>query len=855
MARLTSELVVKLTDQVSGPAAKIAGALNKATGDLAKVKGYKEQSDRLKELARAHELARDKVKSLASALIAADNPSKRMQASYAAATAAVDKLGNKMDWQKARVNAAAGALSAMGVSVKNLAAGEAMLKANIDKATAAIVKQERSAQRWAGRRQAASTIAGGVGLTAGYQGRRFAGKAITSAAEFDIGVRKQRAFTDIGEGDQAGLIAQAKRIGQDTPFTNLDVVKAQTKAMQGLPSGITGKIKAEVAEGILNNVKNYAMVMEADLETSAEAIRSYLQQTNKNIGTKEKALAESNKATNQLVKMAKIGGMSDDDVQGFMKFAAASGTAAGLTPETMMSMAALARRGGLRGDEAGTFVRSAAGKLTSPTKQGRAALSAAGINFDDYVSMPDKLDAGRLEGQFKTDLGKGFTPKVRAKLDTILADKKTIGDRGNFQKAVVDAVSEMFPKTKKGTISAMDSHRIAKSAGTFHKVSAQSVDTERLLNDAFEKKMTLPQLNAWLTDKHGGKGAITQNQWDEFGASRKAIASVGDDPDFAKKKADEIMGGLGGSLNNLKGSVETLILNLGTANEGLLKFSMDGIGKAFDGIANMDNKALQAASALGVLAAGAGAAVGAWTLTKMLLGVGGQGAALTASAVALDGSAAALTAAAARLGVAGSVGAVAGAGGAGTVAAVAGGITAGGVAAVAAIAAGAAVIVQDYKPAGTGVTKGNALPGQEHDDGQKRRRSLNDVYRQRMDEFKKINGDGSDPTAGSPFIPRMDTSSLDAAGTKAGEVKDKLSELNQTVTPTVNLASVLQLESAIDRVLSKMQQVGASAGAAKSAVAGIGTATAGRGRSDVGTATANLSRSRQTNMTDRSYTG
>ncbi|MFC6777222.1 hypothetical protein [Methylobacterium gregans] len=37
------------------------------------------------------------------------------------------------------------------------------------------------------------------------------------------------------------------------------------------------------------------------------------------------------------------------------------------------------------------------------------------------------------------------------------------------------------------------------------------------------KNMTLPQLNAWLTDKHGGKGAITQKQWDEFKAAREQI--------------------------------------------------------------------------------------------------------------------------------------------------------------------------------------------------------------------------------------------------------------------------------------------------------------------------------------------
>ena len=198
------------------------------------------------------------------------------------------------------------------------------------------------------------------------------------------------------------------KIGQDTQFSNLDVVKAQTAAMQGLPAGFNAELRAEIGAGIIENVKNYALVMEADMSEAAEAIRSYLQTTNKDISTKEKALSEANKATNQLVKMAKLGGMNDEDVQGFMKFAAASGTAAGLSSETIMTLAALARRGGLRGDEAGTFVRATAAKLVSPTKQGRLALRAAGIDFNDYVGMPKKLDAGRLESQFQSELGKNF---------------------------------------------------------------------------------------------------------------------------------------------------------------------------------------------------------------------------------------------------------------------------------------------------------------------------------------------------------------------------------------------------------------------------------------------------------------
>lgn len=664
-----------------GKGAKVSAEVDRLTKSLGQAEKQLAALDRIGKVQTSFDSAKTKFQQAGTALrdasramAEADRPTRQLESSLKKAQAAFDGARAAFQRQRSALTEAAGALGKADTSTAALVAEQNRLKAAVDGTTAAIARQlaaeNRQQARRASRREAIGVIAAGTGIVAATRGKDLAKKAIVSAAEFDIGVRKQRAFTDIGEAEQGPLIAQAKKIGQETPFSNLDVVKAQTKAMQGMPAGFGPKLKAEVAQGILENVKNYALVMEADLETSAEAIRSYLLATGKDIGTKEKALTEANKATNQLVKMAKLGGMNDEDVQQFMKFAASSGTTAGLSTETLMSLGALARRGGLRGDEAGVFIRSASSKLVSPTKQGRAALNAAGINFDNYVSMPQKLETSRLETQFKTDMGVKFTPGVRAKLDKILADPKIIGDRGAFTTAVTEAVSEQFGKTKKGTLKPADRVNIAKSAGTFQKLSAGSVDTEQLLDDAMKKDMTLPQLNAWLTDKHGGKGAISQRQWDEFKASRQEIVKAGDDPDFAKTKAQDIMAGLGGSFENLKGSVENLILSLGTANEGILKLSFDKLGAGLDSFASLSTEAKQAASAIGLFAGTATAAVGGWKLLSAVVGAGG----LSGSATALTASAAALDAAAVKLAGGSAVGTAAASAGAA-------GATGGGVAA------------------------------------------------------------------------------------------------------------------------------------------------------------------------------
>jgi hypothetical protein len=644
--------IAKRVDAI-GKSGKMAAGVDRMSKSLEKVQSQMAAIDRYANTRGVFEASRKRLQDAAAAVdrhhktmmtIAAPNRAAG-EAEQRRLGRAVDQASKSYETQRAAVFADRRALEQLGVPIKDATLHQERLRAAVLATNAAMDKQKTRQERRAAvaDRMARTGAIAGAGMIAAHKVKMLSTSAVVAAAEFDIASRKQREFTDISAEDQANILTpQAKKIGQDTQFTNLDVVKAQTKAMQGLPSNLTGRLKAEVAEGILENVKNYALVMEGDLATSAEAIRSYLQTTNKDISTKEKALKEANKATNQLVKMAKLGGMSDEDVQGFIKFAVASGTAAGLTPESLLSLAALARRGGLRGDEAGVFVRAAASKLVAPTKGGRAALNAAGINYSDYVTMPGNLDVGRLENQFKQDLGIGFTPAVREALQKALSDSSVIGDRGAFTQAVTEAVDPLFGKKKDGSMRASDRQKIARSAGTFHKVSAASVDVEALLDKIMSSDMTLAQLNEFFTAKHGGKGAITQRQRDEYVAARNDLKKVGDDPDFAKRKADEIMAGLGGSFERLKGSVENLTLSIGQAWEGTLKPAFEGLGNAMDWISNLPKPVV----AGGALAVGGGMIGGATWLTSKLMG----GFGLSASAVALDSSAAALTAAAARIG-------------------------------------------------------------------------------------------------------------------------------------------------------------------------------------------------------------
>lgn len=621
MGNLKSTLTIKLIDDVSGPAGKIAGALKTAETQV-KALSSAGISGRLgQQLTRLGASAAD-IEKVGGAW-----------KNYAAS----QKLAaSSSDWTRAQSGQVRAWENATITAIRNVVRAEQNLARQQQQLAA------RAARPVVAPRE--GNLGSGLLATAGAYGtQRFGRKSIVSAAEFDIGVRKQREFVDIPKDVQDSLlIPQAKRIGQDTQFTNLDVVKAQTKAMQGLPADFNAQVRAEVGTGIVENVRNYALVMEADLERSSEAIRTFLQTTNKDISSKSKALAEANRATNLMVKMAKLGGMNDEDVQQFMKFGAATGTAASLSDTSLAALGSVGRRGGLRGDELGVFVRAISSKLVAPTSKGLDALTTAGINFNDYTKMPGGLSVNNLELLQKRRFGKGLSDDQRSRLSDILEDGEVVSNRDEFTKQVSEILAESFEKKKDGKTKAQDAQKIAKMVGDFHKLSTESVDSEGLLNAIMTNpKMSIALLNALFTDKHGGKGAILASKWPQFQTDKAELDRVSNDPDFAKRKADEIMGGLGGALERAKGSVENFQLAVGQATEGLSKFTLDKAGAALDWLSNLPTPVLGTAA----VGAGAGALyAGAKGFQALYGGFG-----LSASAVALDGSAAALSAAAARL--------------------------------------------------------------------------------------------------------------------------------------------------------------------------------------------------------------
>ncbi len=264
-----------------------------------------------------------------------------------------------------------------------------------------------------------------------------------------------------------------------------------------------------------------------------------------------------------------------------------------------------------------------------------------GVKYQNFVRMPDALNADRLGSSVKRTFGKDMSPRQMQRLQALMNDPDALLDRDKFTASATGIIGQSFDKNKKGQLKAADAHAIAKTVGDFYKMAAESVDTEGLLRAVINAHPTQAQLNALVTREHGGKlGSIAQKPelFDEY---RKKIAETPEG--FAKSIGDAVMGGFYGAqkrIENTRLNVETAMgrsLDNNGEGGGLLTRAATAIADFQQHIAELDPKIV----ALGTSVTVAGGKIAEAAGTLGLMG----------SALALTKSAASLELAAAKLAV------------------------------------------------------------------------------------------------------------------------------------------------------------------------------------------------------------
>jgi len=598
-------------------------------------------------------------------------------------------------------------------------------------------------------------VRGAIGIGIGHKANEFKKKTVAEFREADDTVRYQGAMSDLTAGEMNSRFKQALTLGPEKGVKPLEVLKAQQK--------LAGRgVKKEFVEPFTEQLADYARAMNTSMENAATTMETILFSTGQHIENAGEARKSMQRQIDIAVKAAKVGGLDDSDIQMGAKFGAATGHAGGFKNETIFGIMAALSRAGYRGDEGGVATRAIASKLVSPTAKGLDALTAMGINYNDYVKPGGGMKANNLESMTKRRFGKSFNEGQLSKLQQIMDDPEAVGNRDNFVQRVSQVIAESFEKNKKGQTKAQDAQKIAKLAGDFYKNAIQSVDIEGLLTKILESNPSLQQLNSLFTSQHGGKVAALAENVDRFKQILDAINGVVEG--FAQGIGDKRNAGVAGSMNKLDAALDSLTLRVGQVSQDMIKF-------AADLTAGLAKKAVDSPDAVvkgGALALGAGAAA---TSAASLYGFLGGG------------------------GVAG---------------AIKGALTPWGWGA----RAGAAAIGSPFGIVGLGLG-GIAAATPEAD-----RKALTSTegYPQMLKTDKPWmpTPGGKGPLGLGDFdgqaMPKVDTKGIDKAKTAADGAKEAVDGLNLTVTPNID-------QSSIDAFIAKVAQ-------AKAAVMGLGSTVA-----------------------------
>ena len=394
--------------------------------------------------------------------------------------------------------------------------------------------------------------------------------------EFQRATLKQQAVLDIDPEAQKSLQTQAVKIGQDTKFTNADIVRAQTDIGGKLPKNFQSP--ATIA-AITEATKNYAIAMEVSMQDGGEAVVGWMKSRGYDLSTPQLAAKSAARAANQMVTLAKTSGAKHHDLIGDTKFGAAPGRVAGYSEEFSNALSAQLIRIGYEGAMAGNFVRGSAMRLSAPSQKGMAAIAASGLNYFDYVKPGADPSAEGLDKIIKQKFGRSMSKEALGRVREALNDDEIKSDPATFISSISEILNDTFAKkTKKGTVNAQDAERIAKAVNDFFVLSSKGVDVERLMTDLIRRGMPPALAKHLFGQEHGGRAqAINPEQLEK---DKKVFQNVPEDR--AKKSADKMQEGAQGAYQQMQGSIETFNVALGESTDGLRSFTYKGIAGLFD---------------------------------------------------------------------------------------------------------------------------------------------------------------------------------------------------------------------------------------------------------------------------------
>ena len=237
--------------------------------------------------------------------------------------------------------------------------------------------------------------------------------------------------------------------------------------------------------------------------------------------------------------------MNADDIKAIYKYGATPARLAGISEPSLLGFGAVAKKANMGGDESGVAFRALTKNLYSPTREGKEAMMAAGIDYSKFQGAPKAMDAAGFARIAGIEYGKEFDPAAMQRLQKVFADKNMTSDPVKYGSAVTDILQEQFP----GREDAQTRKSLAGLAQRYRNASVSGVDANALMNQIAQHGDNLQLMNSIFGSKQGGRIAAAFANDPEL---KEKIRQINQDSSgYAKNISDERMAGFDGAVSQV----------------------------------------------------------------------------------------------------------------------------------------------------------------------------------------------------------------------------------------------------------------------------------------------------------------
>ena len=561
MSEMSVSMILKLVDQVTGPAKGVETELEKlkrATDVLNDIqKGPLKSSkwdDGLKVIQQRRQEIQNLQQSEQRAAAAVQTAAKETVAAKTGAASSATAAASEIVAANERIAASEQrTLAAVERSAKEQSAAIQALERQRSTAHGKLAQEDERARKGGG---IGSFVGAGAGMVAAYKAERFASEGLRAYREWSDVNAIMRPIGDLTAAQQTMLKAQQSQLGRDSRYSPVKIAEAQKLLLER-------GVKFDLVQPYVAHAVNFASAMNVDLPAAIKTLEAHMFSTGKFNEMHSAADADRiiQRSTDINTKMSKLG-MSNEDISGAWEYGGLPGRQAGLSDETMGAIFTVMKRNQIAGTAAGVAMRAIAAKLVSPTAPGIAALGALGIDYSRFVRAGGGLSAdgvdAAIDRKFFQHIDAGRMEAIKEKI----SDPAIATDRDEFVNQLGPIVAGMF-KNKKGEIDKNKAQQVEKLLASVYDKAIEGVDSEGLLRAIMEKHPSLAALNGFFGFQQGGRaGAALQNP-EEFDENRRKLAEtpVG----FALQIATERLQSFDGALKQLEGSIETLQIKISSA--------------------------------------------------------------------------------------------------------------------------------------------------------------------------------------------------------------------------------------------------------------------------------------------------